>query len=60
MCSLHMLKDALKTLNLEKEIVVDVDSFKSKSRNNPFQGWELRGGPEMTIVGGKIVYSSSS
>ena len=50
----------LTILNLEKEIVVDVDSFKSKSRNNPFQGWELRGGPEMTIVGGKIVYSSSS
>ena len=50
----------LTILNLEKEIAVDVDSFKSKSRNNPFQGWELRGGPEMTIVGGKIVYSSSS
>ena len=50
----------LTILSLEKEIVVDVDSFKSKSRNNPFQGWELRGGPEMTIVGGKIVYSSSS
>ena len=50
----------LTILNLEKEIVVDVDSFKSKSRNNPFQGWELKGGPEMTIVGGKIVYSSSS
>jgi len=50
----------LTILNLEKEIVVDVDSFKSKSRNNPFQGWELRGGPEMTIVGGKIVYSSFS
>lgn len=50
----------LTILNLEKEIVVDVDSFKSKSRNNPFQGWKLRGGPEMTIVGGKIVYSSSS
>jgi len=50
----------LTILNLEKEIVVDVNSFKSKSRNNPFQGWELRGGPEMTIVGGKIVYSSSS
>lgn len=50
----------LTILNLEKEILVDVDSFKSKSKNNPFQGWELRGGPEMTIVGGKIVYSSSS
>ncbi|MGD2246693.1 MAG: dihydroorotase [Candidatus Aminicenantes bacterium] len=50
----------LTILNLDEKIVVDVDSFKSKSRNNPFRGWELRGGPIMTIVGGKIVYSSSS
>lgn len=50
----------LTLLNLRKKIVVDVNSFKSKSRNNPFQGWELRGAPEMTIVGGKIAYSSSS
>ena len=47
-------------LNLHKEIVVDVNTFKSKSKNNPFQGWKLRGVPAMTIVGGKIVYSSAS
>jgi len=47
-------------LNLHKEIVVDVNTFKSKSKNNPFQGWKLRGIPAMTIVGGKIVYSSAS
>ena len=50
----------LSILNLNKKIRVDVNSFKSKSRNNPFQDWELIGAPEMTIVGGKIVYSSSS
>jgi dihydroorotase len=50
----------LTLLNLNKKIIVDVNSFKSKSRNNPFQGWELKGAPEMTIVGGKIAYSSSS
>lgn len=50
----------LTILNLNKKIRVDVNSFKSKSRNNPFQDWELKGAPEMTIVGGKIVYSSSS
>ncbi len=50
----------LTILNLNKQIRVDVNSFKSKSRNNPFQDWELKGAPEMTIVGGKIVYSSSS
>ncbi len=47
-------------LNLHKEIVVDINSFKSKSRNNPFHGWKLRGAPEMTIVGGKIVYASAA
>ena len=50
----------LTILNLHKEIVVDVNTFKSKGRNNPFQGWKLRGIPAMTIVGGKIVYPFSS
>jgi len=50
----------LTILNLNKEIVVDVNTFKSKSRNNPFQGWKLKGTPAMTIVGGKIVYPFSS
>jgi dihydroorotase len=48
----------LTILNLHKEIVVDVKSFKSKSRNNPFHAWKLRGAAVMTIVGGKIVFSS--
>lgn len=47
----------LTILNLRKEIVVDIEKFKSKSRNNPFHGWKLRGAPVMTIVRGKIVYS---
>lgn len=47
----------LTVLNLHKEIVVDVEKFKSKSRNNPFHGWRLRGAPVMTIAGGRIVYS---
>jgi len=46
----------LTILNLGKEITVDVNKFKSKSRNNPFHGWKLKGMPVMTIVGGKIVY----
>ena len=49
----------LTLLNLRREIVVDVNTFKSKGRNNPFHGWKLKGAPEMTIVGGKVVYSSS-
>jgi len=50
----------LTILNLHKEIVVDINTFKSKGRNNPFHGWKLRGTPAMTIVGGKIVYPFSS
>lgn len=48
----------LTILNLHKEIVVDVHQFLSKSRNNPFHNWKLKGVPVMTIVGGKIVYPS--
>jgi len=48
----------LTILNLHKEVVVDVNTFKSKSRNNPFHGWKLKGAPAMTIVGGKIVFSA--
>jgi len=46
----------LTILNLYRETVVDVDNFKSKSRNNPFHNWKLKGAPAITIVGGKKVY----
>ena len=46
----------LTILNLHKEIVVDVQEFCSKSRNNPFHGWKLKGAPVMTIVAGRVVY----
>jgi dihydroorotase len=46
----------LTILSLSKDIKVDVGSFVSKSRNNPFHGWKLRGAPVMTVVAGEIVY----
>jgi dihydroorotase len=46
----------LTILKLHQEVVVDASHFRSKSRNNPFHGWKLKGTPVMTIVGGKIVY----
>ncbi len=46
----------LTILNLHKEIVVDVNTFQSKSRNCPFDGWKLKGVPAMTIVAGQVVY----
>jgi dihydroorotase len=48
----------LTILNLHKEVIIDVNTFKSKSRNNPFHGWKLKGMPVMTIVGGKISFSA--
>jgi dihydroorotase len=36
---------------------VHSSEFLSRSRNTPFEGWKLRGGPVMTIVKGKVVWS---
>lgn len=46
----------LTLLDLGLETVVDRGRFESKGRNTPFQGWRLRGGPVMTIVGGRVAY----
>ena len=37
-------------------VTVDASKFRSKSRNTPFGGWQLRGGVAATIVGGRTVY----
>jgi len=44
---------------LDPELSCEVRSedFCSRSRNTPFEGWKLRGGPAMTIVKGKVVWS---
>jgi dihydroorotase len=41
-------------LDLQREFLVKPEAFKSKSRNTPFGGWKLKGGPIITIVAGKI------
>jgi len=46
----------LTLLDLNREVIVDVFAFRSRSRNSPFHGWKLKGAPYITIVGGKIVY----
>ncbi len=35
---------------------IDPSKFKSKSRNTPFGGWEVKGRVKKTIVGGAIVF----
>jgi dihydroorotase len=43
-------------LDPDIEWTVDPARFRSKSRNTPFGGWRLAGGPWMTIVGGTVVH----
>lgn len=40
----------------EKQIKVEAAKSQSKSRNTPFDGWQLKGAPVATIVGGKLVW----
>jgi dihydroorotase len=44
-------------LDMELSHEVRSEQFYSRSRNTPFEGWKLMGGPVMTIVKGKIVWS---
>jgi dihydroorotase len=34
----------------------DVQQSKSKSRNSPFHGWDMKGKAVATVVHGKVVY----
>ena len=49
----------LTVLDPDEEYVIDKETFKSKSRNTPFDGTKVRGKVKMTIVGGRIVYSDA-
>ena len=46
----------LTIIDLEKKFTVDANTFQSKSRNTPFNGWELKGKAVLTMVGGRIVF----
>src|SRR3989304_2403344 len=45
-------------VDLEKKWTVDPAKFKSKGRNTPFKGMELKGKVVKTIVNGEVVYSA--
>jgi dihydroorotase len=49
----------LTILDLKRRFVLDANALKSKSRNTPFDGWQLQGKAVMTLLGGKIVAKSS-
>jgi len=38
------------------EYEVNAGDFQSLSRNTPFDGWQLKGRPVLTMVGGRVVY----
>lgn len=48
----------LTIIDLQREWQVEVNSFASKSRNCPFQGWRLKGQAVYTILGGKVVWQA--
>jgi len=37
-------------------VTIEAAALQSKSKNTPFDGWQLRGGVVATIVGGRLVY----
>ncbi|OGE18527.1 MAG: dihydroorotase [Candidatus Dadabacteria bacterium RIFCSPHIGHO2_12_FULL_53_21] len=41
----------------ERKVKIDRERFRSKSKNTPFNGWDLKGVVLYTIVNGNIVYS---
>jgi dihydroorotase len=46
----------LTLIDLNREWTVDANTFASKSRNCPFNGWTFKGKAVMTIVGGKVLW----
>jgi dihydroorotase len=47
-------------LDLERAHTVDPSRFRSRSRNTPFGGWELRGAAVMTLVDGEVRFTAES
>jgi dihydroorotase len=41
------------------KVRIDARALRSRSRNTPFDGWELRGGVAATIVGGRTLFNNS-
>ncbi|UJL47872.1 dihydroorotase [Virgibacillus sp. NKC19-16] len=43
-------------IDLQRETIIDKESFHSKGKNTPFHNWKVRGLPILTIAEGKIAY----
>jgi dihydroorotase len=44
----------------DARVTISAAALKSKSKNTPFDGWDLRGNVAATIVGGRVVYRNPS
>jgi dihydroorotase len=42
----------------DMKVRIDAKKMRSRSKNTPFDGWELRGGVAATIVGGRTVFAN--
>jgi dihydroorotase len=42
-------------IDIKKEYVINPDDFKTKAKYSPFEGFNVKGMPVMTIVRGNIV-----
>src|SRR5580704_1670020 len=40
----------------DRRVTVSASAMRSKSKNTPFDGWQLRGGVAATVVAGRVVY----
>ena len=43
----------------DRVVTIDAPSLKSRSKNTPFHGWQLRGAVMATIAGGRVVYRNT-
>lgn len=43
-----------------REYEIDTDTFLSKGKNTPFDGWKVRGDVKYTMVDGKVVYRNQA
>lgn len=46
----------LTLIDLDHKWIINSQAFHSKSKNSPFDGFEVKGRAVMTVVGGKVVY----
>jgi dihydroorotase len=44
----------------DMKVRIDAAAMRCRSKNTPFDGWELRGGVAMTLVGGRTLYANDA